>query len=57
MTPQDIIQQLEHTFGRQPQAYMIRLMNDGLIEMSGKKKDYTVSSTCALEQYKRSTFI
>ena len=53
MTPQDIIQQLEHTFGRQPQAYMIRLMNDGLIEMSSKKQDYTVSSTTALEQYKR----
>ena len=53
MTPQDIIQQLEHTFGRQPQAYMIRLMNDGLIEMSSKKRDYTVSSTTDLEQYKR----
>ena len=53
MTPQDIIQQLELTFGRLPQAYMIRLMNDGLIEMSSKKRDYTVSSTTALEQYKR----
>ena len=53
MTPQDIIQQLELTFGRLPQAYMIRLMNDGLIEMSSKKQDYTVSSTTALEQYKR----
>ena len=37
MTPQDIIRQLEHTFGRQPEAYMIRLMNDGLIEMASKK--------------------
>jgi len=53
MTPDDIIQQVEHIFGRQPQGYMIRLMNDGLIEMSSKKKDYTVSSTTLLEQYKR----
>ncbi len=53
MTPKNIIDQLENIFGRQSQAYMIRLMNDGLIEMSSKKKDYTVSSTTALEQYKR----
>ena len=53
MTPDDIIQQVEHIFGRQPQGYMMRLMNDGLIEMSSKKQDYTVSSTTALEQYKR----
>ena len=53
MTPQDIIRQIEHTFGRQPEAYMIRLMNDGLIEMSSKKRDYTVSAKTNLEQYKR----
>ena len=53
MTPKNIIDQLENIFGRQPEAYMIRLMNDGLIEMSSKKRDYTVSSTTALEQYKR----
>ena len=53
MTPDDIIQQVEHIFGRQPQGYMMRLMNDGLIEMSSKKQDYTVSSTTLLEQYKR----
>ena len=53
MTPQDIIRQIEHTFGRQPEAYMIRLMNDGLIEMSSKKQEYLVSATTNLEQYKR----
>ena len=53
MTPQDIIRQVEHAFGRQPEAYMIRLMNDGLIEMASKKQEYTVSSTTTLEQYKR----
>jgi hypothetical protein len=53
MTPKNIIEQIENLFGRQPEAYMIRLMNDGLIEMSSKKQDYTVSSTTTLEQYKR----
>jgi hypothetical protein len=53
MTPNDIIQQLEKTFGRQPQGYMIRLLNDGLIDMSSKKQEYTVSATTNLEQYKR----
>ena len=53
MKPQDIIRQIEHVFGRQPQGYMIRLMNDGLIEMSSKKQEYTVSAKTHLEQYKR----
>ena len=53
MTPQDIINQIENTLGRQPAAYMIRLMNDGLIEMASKKQDYLVSATTNLEQYKR----
>ena len=53
MTPQDIINQIENTFGRQPAAYMVRLMNDGLIEMASKKQDYLVSATTDLEQYKR----
>ena len=53
MTPQDIIRQIEHAFGRQPEAYMMRLMNDGLIEMASKKQDYLVSATTDLEQYKR----
>tara|TARA_R100000781_G_scaffold108460_1_gene73002 strand:+ start:3354 stop:3659 length:306 start_codon:yes stop_codon:yes gene_type:complete len=49
----DIIQQIERMFGRQPQAYMIRLINDALIDISSKKKEYTVSSLTTLEQYKR----
>ena len=53
MTANDIIQQIEKVFGRQPQGYMIRLINDALIDMSSKKRDYTVSSTANLEQYKR----
>ena len=53
MTPKNIIDQLENIFGRQPEAYMIRLMNDGLIEMASKKQEYTVSAKTNLEQYKR----
>ena len=53
MTGKDIIVQIEKMFGRQPQEYMIRLINDALIDMSSKKQDYTVSSTTNLEQYKR----
>ena len=53
MTADDIIQQIERTFGRQPQKYMIRLINDALIDMSSKKQEYTVSAKTDLEQYKR----
>ena len=53
MTANDIIQQIERTFGRQPQKYMIRLINDALIDMSSKKQEYTVSAKTDLEQYKR----
>ena len=53
MTADDVIQQIEKVFGRQPQGYMIRLINDALIDMSSKKQDYTVSAKTKLEQYKR----
>ena len=53
MTAKQIIDQIESMFGRQPQEYMIRLINDALIDMSSKKQDYTVSSITNLEQYKR----
>ena len=53
MTANDIIQQVEAIFGRQPQGYMIRLINDALIDMSSKKQEYTVSSKTDLEGYKR----
>ena len=53
MTPEGIISQIEHLMGRHPQAYMIRLMNDGLLDMSAKKQEYTVSSTTDLLKKKR----
>ena len=53
MKPKELIQQIEHVMGRQPEGYMIRLMNDGLLDMGAKKQEYTVSATTNLEQYKR----
>ena len=53
MKPKEIIQQIEHLMGRQPEGYLIRLMNDGLIDMSSKKKEYTASATTDLMKNKR----
>jgi|TARA_Y100001951_G_C11229317_1_gene233653 hypothetical protein len=53
MTSKNIIEQIEALFGRQSEAYMIRLMNDGLANMSSKKQEYTASAVTDLEQYKR----
>ena len=53
MTPEGIISQIEHLMGRQPQTYMIRLMNDALIDMASMKKEYTASSTTDLYYKKR----
>ena len=53
MTVKDIIQQVEITLGRQPSAYIIRLINDALNEISSKKQSYTASMTTDLEVKKR----
>jgi len=44
MTPKRIIEQIEKMFGRQSEAYMIQMMNDGLTE---------IASTTDLEKKKR----
>ena len=53
MKPKELIQQIEHLMGRQPEGYMIRLMNDGLLDMAAKKKEYTVSAKTDLMKNKR----
>ena len=53
MKPKELIQQIEHLMGRQPEGYMIRLMNDGLLDMASKKKEYTVSAKTDLIKNKR----
>ena len=45
--------QLEKLFGRNPEKYLIQLVNDGLIDIANKKQGYTVSATTDLEKKKR----
>ena len=53
MTVKNAIIQLEKIFGRQPEAYIIQLINDGLVDISNKKQGYTVSAITDLEKNKR----
>ena len=53
MTVRDIISQVESIAGRQPEKYIMRLINDGLNEISSKKQSYTASMTTDLEVKKR----
>ena len=53
MTVRDIISQVESVAGRQPEKYIMRLINDGLNEISSKKQSYTASMTTDLEVKKR----
>jgi hypothetical protein len=36
----DLIQQVEYTMGRQPEKYMMQLINDALMDMSSKIQSY-----------------
>ena len=53
MTVKNIFSQLEKLFGRNSEAYLIQLMNDGLMDIANKKGGYTVSATTDLEKNKR----
>ena len=53
MTVKNIFSQLEKMFGRNSEAYLIQLINDGLIDIANKKQGYTVSATTDLEKKKR----
>ena len=41
MTVKDVVQQVEHLFGRQPEQYMYRLINDGLLDIASKAQHYS----------------
>ena len=45
--------QLEKIFGRQSEAYLIQLINDGLLDIANIKQQYTVSALTDLEKKKR----
>ena len=53
MTVKNIISQLEKLFGRNPEAYLYQIINDGLLDIANKKQHYTVSKTTDLEKKKR----
>ena len=41
LTAKDIKSQIENLFGRQPEKYVMRLINDALLDISSKKQYYT----------------
>ena len=53
MTIKNVFLQLEQLFGRQPEAYLKQLINDGLMDIANKKQGYTVSALTDLEKNKR----
>tara|TARA_R100000781_G_C3981691_1_gene93756 strand:- start:6 stop:311 length:306 start_codon:yes stop_codon:yes gene_type:complete len=53
MTAQNIIEQIEKIFGRQPEKIMFQLINDALDDIASNKRNYTVSATTDLEKKKR----
>ena len=53
MTVRNIISQIEKTLGRQSEAYMYQIINDGLIDIANRKQSYLVSKTTDLEKKKR----
>ena len=53
MTVKSIISQIEKMFGRQSEAYMYQVINDGLLDISNKKQSYIISKITDLEKKKR----
>ena len=53
MTVKSIISQIEKTFGRQSEAYLYQIINDGLIDIANRKQNYILSATTDLEKKKR----
>ena len=53
MRIRSLVSQLEKTFGRNSEAYIMQLINDGLLDIANKKQGYTVSATTDLEKNKR----
>lgn len=53
MKVKDLIQQVEYTMGRQPEKYMLQLINDALMDMSGKIQHYTTQKVQNLNKKQR----
>ena len=53
LTIKSVISQLEGIFGRQPENYMLTLVNEGLMDIAVTKQENVQSSKTNLEQKKR----
>ena len=53
MTVKDLTSEIEHLYGRQPHMYIKRLINDALLDMSGKIQHYSGTATQTLKQNQR----
>jgi hypothetical protein len=53
LTIKSVISQLEGIFGRQPENYMLTLVNEGLMDIAVTKKENVQSSKANLEIKKR----
>ena len=53
LTIKSVISQLEGIFGRQPENYMLTLVNEGLMDIAVTKQENVQSSKTNLEKKKR----
>jgi hypothetical protein len=53
MTVKNLIQQVEYLMGRQPEKYMIQLINDALMDMSSKVQHYSTQKKQNLNEKQR----
>ena len=53
MKVKNIIEQVEHVFGRQPEGYVIRLINDALLDIAVEKQHYRKESKTDLVEDQR----
>tara|TARA_X000001382_G_scaffold39418_1_gene26334 strand:- start:1536 stop:1841 length:306 start_codon:yes stop_codon:yes gene_type:complete len=53
MKVKDLVQQVEYTMGRQPEQYMLQLINDALMDISGKVQHYTTEKIQNLNSKQR----
>ena len=53
MKVKDVIQQIEYTMGRQPERYMIQIINDALMDMASKIQSFSKTKKQSLNKNQR----
>ena len=53
MKVKSLIQQVEYLMGRQPEQYMMQLINDALDDIASHKRNYTTSKVTDLKKHQR----